>query len=395
MIRSLTARGRGLASTARRRLRPSMLPIMQTAIAAVSAYYLADVLLPSNSPTFASIAAVICLGASYGHRPQRALELIGGVLLGIVVADLLLLLIDTGPLQLGLLVILAMSAAVLIRGGELFTNEAAVSAILLVSLAPAGGGFSGDRILEGLVGGGFWADRLPEGLAGAAGPLALPSLLFPPHPVAHVGSAAQHLIGTLARTLRQIADALAETDPAHAEQALASARALDADVVALQSALEVAAETARLAPPHRARRAHLETLRRYQATMPQIDFAVRNTRVLARHGLRYTRNRLPAPEGLPEALHELVEAVYALGAQYERPERATELRRLALGGAMRATEIFEREPDLAVTEIVGQVRSVAVDLVRAADVLTGRPDDRTDGGLGARPTEELLVPLPS
>src|SRR3954465_4565092 len=191
MIRSLTARARAAASTARRRLRPSMLPLMQTAIAAVSAYYLADLVLPSNSPTFASIAAVICLGASYGHRPQRALELIGGVLLGIVVAALLLLLIDTGPLQLGLLVILAMSAAVLIRGGELFTNEAAVSAILLVSLAPGGGAFSAPRTLGGMVGG--------------AAPLVVASLLFPPHPVAHVGSAAQHLVGTLARTLREIA----------------------------------------------------------------------------------------------------------------------------------------------------------------------------------------------
>jgi hypothetical protein len=81
--------------------------------------------------------------------------------------------------------------------------------------------------------------------------------------------------------------------------------------------------------------------------------------------------------------------VWALGAQYERPERATEMRRLALAAAARATEIFEREPDLAVTEIVGQVRSVAVDLVRAADVLS-RPE-ALDHDLVSRPTEELLV----
>src|SRR5690349_14802085 len=166
MIRSLTARGRALVATARHRLRPSMRPILQTAIAAVAAYYLADLLLPSNSPTFASIAAVICLGATYGHRPQRALELIGGVLLGIVVADVLLLLIDTGPLQIGLLVILAMTAGVLLRGSELFVNEAAITAIILVSLAPSGGGFSADRILEGLV--------------GAAVALVVASVLFPP-----------------------------------------------------------------------------------------------------------------------------------------------------------------------------------------------------------------------
>ena len=121
----------------------------------------------------------------------------------------------------------------------------------------------------------------------------------------------------------------------------------------------------------------------YVATMPQIDYAVRNTRVLARHGLRYTRNRLPAPEGLPEAVRELADAVWALGAQYESPERSTQLRRLALSAAMRATEIFEREPDLAVTEIVGQVRSVAVDLLRAADELAA-PDRDDDRALVAR-----------
>ena len=137
----------------------------------------------------------------------------------------------------------------------------------------------------------------------------------------------------------------------------------------------------------------------YVATMPQIDYAVRNTRVLARHSLRYTRNRLPAPEGLPEAVRELADAVWALGAQYESPERSTQLRRLALSAAMRATEIFEREPDLAVTEIVGQVRSVAVDLLRAADELAA-PDRDADralarADLGLVPTEELLVPAAS
>jgi uncharacterized membrane protein YgaE (UPF0421/DUF939 family) len=367
--------GRARLRTARARLRPSVLPILQTAFAAVAAWYLAVLLLPAERPTFASIAAVICLGATYGRRPQRALELIGGVLLGIVVADLLLLAIDTGPLQLGVLVILAMSAAVLLRGGELFVNEAAITAMILVSLEPSGGGFSLDRILEGLVGGGV--------------ALAVAALLFPPHPVAHVGSAAQHLFGGLARTLDATAAALAEADPVQGERALTGARAMDEDVTALRAALDVATETARLAPPHRARRTQQAQLRRYEATMPQIDFAVRNTRVLARHALRYTRNRLPAPEGLPEALRDLVGAVWALGAQYERPERATELRRLALSAAARAMEIFEREPDLAVTEIVGQVRSVAVDLVRTADALS-RPD-AADPDLLTRPTEELLV----
>jgi uncharacterized membrane protein YgaE (UPF0421/DUF939 family) len=375
-----TTRGR-VATALRRRLRPSLPPILQTAAAAVAAWYLAVLLLPAESPSFASIACVICLGATYGQRPKRAIELIGGVLLGIVVAEILLHLIDRGPLQLGLLVVLAMSVAVMLRsGGELFVNEAAITAIILVSIDPSANGFTTDRIFEGLIGGGV--------------ALAVSSLLFPPHPVALVGDRAQHLFAGLAGALEELSEALDAADAVRAERSLAATRELDRDVAALRDALEVADDTARLALPRRGQRARI---RPYVATMPQIDYAVRNARVLARHGLRYTRNRLPAPEGLPEAVRELADAVWALGAQYESPERSTQLRRLALSAAMRATEIFEREPDLAVTEIVGQVRSIAVDLLRAADELCvpGRDEAAARAELGLVPTEELLVPVAS
>ena len=54
---------------AARRLRPALRPILQTAAAAVAAYYVA-LALPLNDPrpVFASIAAVICLGASLSRQ---------------------------------------------------------------------------------------------------------------------------------------------------------------------------------------------------------------------------------------------------------------------------------------------------------------------------------------
>src|SRR5688572_21492016 len=93
---------RAVARQATVRLRARMWPILQTAAAAVAAWYLADLLLPEERPVFASIAAVIALGASYGQRPERAIELIGGVVVGIGIADLLARTIGTGPAQLGL-----------------------------------------------------------------------------------------------------------------------------------------------------------------------------------------------------------------------------------------------------------------------------------------------------
>src|SRR5829696_7008728 len=137
----------------RRSLLPHLPVVLQTAAAAVAAWYLALLILPSPRPAFASIAAVICLGATYGHRRRQAIELVGGVMVGLAVASVLLAAIGTGPWQIALVVTLAMSA-LLLRGGPMLVNEAAVSAILLASLQQADPGFSADRILEGLIGGG-------------------------------------------------------------------------------------------------------------------------------------------------------------------------------------------------------------------------------------------------
>ncbi len=364
---------RSLATAARRRLRPHLAAILQTAAAALGAWWLAILLLPSERPAFASIAAVVCLGVTYGQRRSRAIELIGGVVLGITVASLLLFLIGSGPWQIAVLVVLAMSAALLFNGGELLVSEAAISAILLAALEPTTDGFSADRILEGLIGGGV-------GLAAA-------SLLLPPNPVAMVGPVAQTVFGKLGRTLEETAIALQHSDPARAESALQAARGIDEDVEALEGMLAVASETARFAP---ARRGGLPHVQRYEQTMPQIDLAVRNTRVLVRYAARQVRAGERAPQ-LGGAVRELADAVWVLAAQYEHPDRPTALRELALHAARTAEDIHDREPSLMTTQIVAQVRTVAVDLVRAAELLSGEHVALTS----EPPTEELLAAQPA
>jgi uncharacterized membrane protein YgaE (UPF0421/DUF939 family) len=351
---------------------PHLPAVLQTAVAAVAAWYIAVLVLPTERPAFASIAAVICLGVTYGQRRRRALELIAGVVLGIGIASVLLFLIGTGPAQIALLVVIAMTAALLVRGGDMLVNEAAISAILLASLQSADAGFSADRIVEGLIGGGV-------GLIIAS--------LLPPDPVVMVSRVAQSVIGKLGRTLEESAGALATGDVQRAEAALHAARGIDDDIDELEEVLPIASDTARFAP---SRRGDRELLRRYEHTMPQVDFAVRNTRVLARYVLRHARSGEAAPDGLAEAMRELAEAVWELGVQYEQPERATALRPLALSAAQRAAALYEHQPSPVLTQIVGQVRSVAVDLVRAADELgeAGAP-------AWSQPTEELLAVVPA
>src|SRR3954464_5651240 len=108
---------RSLPALAAGRLRPRIWPILQTAAAAMAAWSLAVLLLPDGRPPLPSIAAVICLGVTYGQRGQRALQLVGGVVLGICVASAIVALMGVGVAQMGVLVVLAMTAAVLLGGG--------------------------------------------------------------------------------------------------------------------------------------------------------------------------------------------------------------------------------------------------------------------------------------
>jgi uncharacterized membrane protein YgaE (UPF0421/DUF939 family) len=356
------------------RLRVRAWPILQTAAAAVGSWYLAKLLLPEQQPVFASIAAVIALGATYGQRSERALELIGGVVLGIGVADLLVRAIGTGPAQIGLMVLLAMSAAVLLGGGPVLVTEAAVSAILLVVLEPTTSGLAGSRVMEALVGGGF--------------ALVVSALAFPPDPLLLVRRSVQGVFGSLGATLEEIATALAGRDTARAESALRSARAIDDGVRALDEALALGRETARFSLARRSSRAELDRLERGARHM---DFAVRNTRVLARHVVRYLRTGRDAPPELAAAMHELSVAVWALAADLDDPARdGRQVRLHASRAAARAVESFESDRDLGLAEIAAQVRSTAIDLVRAAEAggSVAAPPAET-------PTEELLIQLPA
>ena len=146
-------------------------------------------------------------------------------------------------------------------------------------------------------------------------------------------------------------------------------------------------ETARLSVGRRSSHPELE---RYARSARQLDFAVRNARVLARHVTRYLRTGRPAPPELSEALHELALAVWALGAELDDPTRERDPVRLhASRAAASAVRSFEGDRDLGLAEIVAQVRSTAIDLMRAAEA----------GASPAQPvevpTEELLVELPA
>src|SRR5215211_5435433 len=88
------------------------------------------------------------------------------------ISDVIVRAIGDGPLQMGVMVVLAMSTAVVLGGGALLVVEAAVSALLLAAIDPAStaaAALSPIRFAEALIGGGV--------------ALGVTSLFFPPNPV--------------------------------------------------------------------------------------------------------------------------------------------------------------------------------------------------------------------
>lgn len=330
------------------RLRASRWPIVQTAVAATVAWFIAATVLGHEQPFFAAIAAVVSLGVAVGQEGKRAAELVFGVACGLAVADLIALAIGTGPLQIGAVVALAMAAALLLGGGTLLTTEAGVSALLAVTLEPSTQGLSPDRFFDALVG---------SGVA-----LAI-SALFPNDPRRMVEQAAYPIFDELIDMLGETTAALHTDDLRLAEQALGKARELDARVGALKDALAAGYGTARLSPPRRRR--DLGYLAHYASVADQLDLAVRNTRALAQAAVGMLQDDRHAPEVLSEALLDLARAVETLGVYLQRSDHL-DTRHFALKAAEKATAALKESNDLETSVLVGQVRSTAVDLLRAS-----------------------------
>jgi hypothetical protein len=104
--------------------------------------------------------------------------------------------------------------------------------------------------------------------------------------------------------------------------------------------------------------------------------------VLTRNALRFLRAGAVAPPPLHEAVRSLADSVWELAASYDDERRVERVRSLAVEASTRVSALAEDARDLRLADVVAPVRSVAVDLVRAAEHVSGVED-------GAR-TDELL-----
>jgi uncharacterized membrane protein YccC len=347
LIEEATERSRDSVQNRWLRLRRAWRTMVQASVAAALAWLFATEVWGHKAPFFAPVAAIIALGQSYHERGRRAVELVIGVSLGIAVADILLSQLGTGTIELAIVVFLGMAVGLFVGSSPLFVNQAAISAALVATIMPPTSGITFARSVDALTGGAI--------------ALAVAALLLPTEPRRLLREAAGPVLRELAGTLRDIAAALSETDPAAADRALNRARAIDDSP--FSAAVREGRETARFVPARRAARGTIEA---YAEAAAQIDLAVRNVRVLARGTIRALSLRENVPADVPEALEELARAVEALEKTLGGGGSVETVREPALRAAAKATQVLERTGNLSVSVIVGQIRSTAVDLLAGA-----------------------------
>ncbi len=326
------------------RLNAKKFHIAQSALSAGAAWLLAQNVFGHETPFFAPVAAVVSLGTSFSQRHRRVAEVTMGVAIGVFVADLLVLLLGNGFLQMSLIVALAMSTALLLDAGGLFVTQAAVQSIVVASLVPAPG--------QALV---RWTDALIGGAVALAA-----ATIVPAAPLRRPRDQAARVVTKVAFLLRGASRAIEDRDVEATVALLRDARQTDVLVDELKVAADEGASVVRSSP---FRFRHRGSVRKVGELVEPLDLALRNTRVLVRRVAvaAHRGDRLPA--GYAPLCAELADAADAVAAELREDRMAVAVQQRLVAVA-EATSDTERSEDLSAEVVLGQLRSIIADLLR-------------------------------
>ena len=335
-----------------RRLRVSLVPIVQCALAAGASWWIAVEIFDHPDPFFAPIAAVISLGLSLGQRWRRAAELVGGVAIGILVGDLFISLVGEGAWQIMVVVALAMTVAVFLDDGPLVPMQAASSAALVATLLPPGGVAGFHRAIDALIGG------LVGILVGA---------LLPVNPASRARRDAAGVLATVRDAARQLATGLRERDEELIAAALEAGRGTQAEINKMRSDMTGGREVTRISPLYWGSRMRLD---RISATADPIDNAVRNFRIIARRSLGLTQRGVVVQPELIEIIDDLAGAFEVLRAMMmadpgDEPDQA-DAARVIRSIVRKARADLVTNSELSEAALLAEIRSLLVDLLMTA-----------------------------
>ncbi|RAO45635.1 uncharacterized protein GAR06_03149 [Micromonospora saelicesensis] len=277
---------------------------VQAGVAATIAWFVGAQFLDNPSPVLAPTTAVGIVAASMGTRLRRTIELLVGVVLGLAVGDAVMPLFGIGPWQTGLVVVLAIIVAILLKGGGSLLTQAGGTAVLIATLEPPVRDLSVPRFVDAAVG----------GLVG----LAVGLLVVPIHPQRTVQRLAEPVLDPAIAALHSLGAALRRRDLDATEQSLTGLRILGSRVTALDEGVEAAQEVVRLAPLRWHQR---RLLARYTQAVKHLERSLYGCRAVARRLAKALREDEPIPEEFAAAIELLATSMHTL-RRTTTPERA-------------------------------------------------------------------------
>lgn len=207
---------------------PAWLAFQATAAAAV-AWLIANAVHAKDRPFFAPIAAVVALTAPRGQRGMKAVQLLIGVFLGIVVGEIVVALMGAGYGRLAVAAFVALCGAAAIGDKRIALTQAGTSAILTVIASNGRAGWQ--RLLDAAIGG--------------IVALTFTQIIFSPEPVALMREAETDALKGIARGLTETENALRGTNPPTVESAMTTLLLLPAQLHELARLREVGSRMAR------------------------------------------------------------------------------------------------------------------------------------------------------
>lgn len=229
--------------------RVPLLQVVKTSVATVAAWFVAVLVLPSELPIFAAIAALLVVQPSVNQSFGKAIERSVGVIAGVVIASLIGLLFSGQTWVILVAIVVSIFFGWVFRLTPGSANQIPISAMLVLAIGAATPGYAIDRIIETLI--------------GAALGVIVNVLIVPPVALAPAERDVTLLSSELASSLERLADALASPQtPQQLDTLMIQARLLRPMRDSAEASVSQGEESLTLNPRRSAHRTRLEDVHR-------------------------------------------------------------------------------------------------------------------------------------
>lgn len=284
---------RGLPGRAAGRLHEGSYRIVLAAATASAAWVLAQLVLGQGAPIFAPIAAVVCLTDSAGVRGRRAVRLLGGVCVGVVVGEVASRVVGTGWLQVAVAVLAGMLVVSVGSVNSLTLLQSGIASLLVVGLSSPQAGWT----------------RLASAVIGGALALLVSQVLATPSPVRYLADAARKALGPPARALEETAAALRDGS---ADRARNAAEELRTGHDTLAGFLDTRSSADALATTTLRGRRDRSRVRELQHRFGRVEYVYAGSVLLTRSAVEAARVGVVIPEPLVQGVEDLAAALRAI-----------------------------------------------------------------------------------